>query len=221
MKEKIKPYIPGILLVLGLGILVTVLIIILQFNTEGKKNVIFDGDDSSTPKEIIFKNNSSLADDEVKELLNTNREKIINFFKDAEHYVLSEIDKNYTSEDDEEFMVLDYEFLENLSLLTTSEFFEELTKDFELIKSDNENNYYKVDKEIFNPYFYKSAIATHNLSKYTIFPENATDKEISSVVRIELCEERDPNICRESHDCYFNLKKENDKWLIDLIETYE
>lgn len=220
MKEKIKPYIPGILLILGLGILVTVLIIILQFNTEGKKNVILEGEELQQPKEVIFNNNSSLDDNEIKELLSTNREKIINFFKDAEHYVLSEIDKNYTSEDDEKFMVLDYEFLENLSLLTTSELFEELTKDFELIKSDSDNNYYKVDKNIFNPYFYQSAIATHNLSKYTILPENATDKEITSIVRIQLCEEEDLNKCRETHDCYFNLKKENDKWLIDLIETY-
>ena len=114
-------------------------------------------------------------------------------------------------------MVLTNEFTDELASYTTAKLYQELTKNFEVLKKENDTIYYKVLKTAFNNLHNTSAIAIYNYTNLTIYPTYASESKINCMINIQLCEEKNNEECRRNEYYKFEIIKENGEWKINDI----
>ena len=215
MKRKIKKLIPYILIVLAITLLGIVISIVLQFTFKGQ---VIDLSDPETPfeeKTYELVNESDMTEEEITNLIIDKRKEIMNYFSVIRYYNISDIDSFYTESDNDVFMVLTDEFADNLRFLTTWNLYEKLTRNFEVLKKENNTTYYKVLKNEFTILHNNSAIAIFDYTEMETHPIYASDEKIESVIRFKICDDKVYNFCRKDEEYKFILIKEDNEWLVD------
>ena len=217
MKKELKI---GIIIIVIICLLALVLTVAIQFNFKGE-NIKDEYIPSKEEKQSLV-NDSEYSDEEIKTIIENTRNKIIKFFEEAKYFNISDISSDYSSQDNEEYMALDEEFLNNLHALVTDELYTSLTQQVELLTTLDNKIYYKAPRKLYEDLFYESAMATLNTNNQEIEPLYADNENINSIVKIQICEENEYNLCRRDDHYIFDLKKVNDDWKINsLIEKEE
>lgn len=149
------------------------------------------------------------------------RTELIQFFKDAKYYNISEIDSTYKEEDNKNWMVLDKEFLTKLHSYITDDLYAKLTSPIEELKTEEDKAYYKTPHDTFENLFYESAIASLETNHQEIVLIYASESQVSARIKIQICEENKYNLCRRDDEYQFSLEKENETWKINSILNEE
>ena len=141
-----------------------------------------------------FQNESDMEEQEIRLLVEQQRQILKNFFQEAQYYTLSEV-ADYNKEEDENYIVVDEEFLQELKKLFTLEL------------------YSKYWEDLFDDVYTKSAIATLSVNEETLVLKNASNEKIETLVNIKLCEETEET-CQRNEFYTFFLIKEDEMWKI-------
>jgi len=105
---------------LGLSVLVAlllVLVIISVMSLEKTKEDIDVKLKNPIKEETEFQNESTMEEKDIRILVEEKRITLKNFFQNAKYYTISEVSKNHTKEDDENYIVVNEEFLNDLKNL--------------------------------------------------------------------------------------------------------
>lgn len=202
-------------IVIGLVILFGVLLITVMSFRRDRENIDMNLDD---PEEetIVFQNNSSMTEQEIRELVEEKRIDLKNFFENAQYYTPSEVSRDHTPEDDAYYIVIDDTFLNALQNLLTETLYQSYFSQFQPVtKREDINiseNLYIGSKEIFENINIDSAIAMLDVSEELLVLESATDEAINAYENIRYC--NDEGVCVRDEFYHLNLQKENNKWKI-------
>ena len=178
-------------------------------------------DDTKKDEEISFENNSSLEENEIRKLIEEKRENLKQFFDDTKFYKVSEVSKDFTSEDDDNYIVLDTNFFDNFKTMVTEAIYDHYWNQFAKVNKRSDilvkEDLYVAKKGIFDDIYYESAIAINDVTEEKIVLRKATDKEINAYINIKYCE--DDNTCVRDEFYHFDLIQINDEWLIEDFTT--
>lgn len=178
-------------------------------------------DDTKKDEEISFENNSSLEENEIRKLIEEKRENLKQFFDDTKFYKVSEVSKDFTSEDDDNYIVLDTNFFDNFKTMVTEAIYDHYWNQFAKVNKRSDilvkEDLYVAKKGIFDDIYYESAIAINDVTEEKIVLRKATDKEINAYINIKYCE--DDNTCVRDELYHFDLIQINDEWLIEDFTT--
>ena len=216
MKKAFKKILPYLLIVLAIILLGIAITVVLQFNFK-KEKLQLDDPNNPVEKNYNLDNQSDMSDDEIEQLVNYQRDDLMNFFDPIKYYKISEIDETYDEKDDEEYMVLTNEFTDNLKMLVTEDLFDKLTTNFEELKEEDNITYYKVDKDEFIPIRSYSAVAKYDYSILESHPIYASNDKISSIIVLKICNDEITELCRRNDEYQFELIKEDEEWKINDI----
>lgn len=208
---------------IGIGAILCILLILIMLSTltfEMTKKDTFE-DLTNQPNELdslVFKNESDLSEEEVREIVEEKRNTLKDFFESATYYKPSEINREYTSADDENYLVVDESFLNELNALVTTEIYNSYFEQFVEITKDQDvaitERLYRGPKDIFDDLFYKSAIAMIDVNEEKTLLDRATNEYISAVINIRYCDEEQPDICSKNEYYVFELQKEENDWQV-------
>ena len=208
---------------IGIGAILCILLILIMLSTltfEMTKEDTFE-DLTNQPNELdslVFKNESDLSEEEVREIVEEKRNILKDFFESATYYKPSEINREYTSADDENYLVVDESFLNELNALVTTEIYNSYFEQFVEITKDQDvaitERLYRGPKDIFDDLFYKSAIAMIDVNEEKTLLDRATNEYISAVINIRYCDKEQPDICSKNEYYVFELQKEENDWQI-------
>lgn len=178
-------------------------------------------DNNKKEEEITFENNSSLEESEIRKLAEEKRENLKQFFENTKFYKISEVSRDFTSEDDDNYIVLDANFFADFKAMVTETIYNNYWKQFTKVNKRNdilvEEDLYVAKKGIFDDMYYESAIAINDVTEEKIILKKATDKEIDAYINIKYCE--DDNTCVRDELYHFDLVQINDEWLIADFTT--
>lgn len=195
-----------------------ILVTILSF-TKNPENIVIE-DNPIKKEEIVFQNNSSMSEKDIRDLLEAKREEFTAFINNIEYYKISEVGEKYTIEDDEKYLVLKETTLTELRNLVTEEFYttywDKLTEIVPKATIQLSGRIYEGPIDLFDELYSKSAIAQTNVSEEILILKSATDEEIVAIENIKLCGE-DSDICTRDDKYNYVLKKENDIWKINKL----
>lgn len=163
-----------------------------------------------------FQNESDMEEQEIRLLVEQQRQILKNFFQEAQYYTLSEV-ADYNKEEDENYIVVDEEFLQELKKLFTLELYTKYWEEFTEINPkatiDLKSRVYMARKDLFDDVYTKSAIATLSVNEETLVLKNASNEKIETLVNIKLCEETEET-CQRNEFYTFFLIKEDELWKI-------
>ncbi len=178
-------------------------------------------DNNKKEEEITFENNSSLEEREIRKLVEEKRENLKQFFENTKFYKISEVSHDFTSEDDDNYIVLDAKFFVDFKAMVTETIYNNYWKQFTKVNKRNdilvEEDLYVAKKGIFDDIYYESAIAINDVTEEKIVLKKATDKEIDAYINIKYCE--DDNTCVRDELYHFDLVQIDDEWLIADFTT--
>lgn len=178
-------------------------------------------DDTKKDEGISFENNSSLEENEIRKLIEEKRENLKQFFEDTKFYKVSEVSKDFTSEDDDNYIVLDTNFFDSFKTMVTEAIYDYYWNQFAKVNKRSDilvkEDLYVAKKGIFDDIYYESAIAINDVTEEKIVLRKATDKEINAYINIKYCE--DDNTCVRDELYHFDLIQINDEWLIEDFTT--
>ena len=178
-------------------------------------------DDTKKDEGISFENNSSLEENEIRKLIEEKRENLKQFFEDTKFYKVSEVSKDFTSEDDDNYIVLDTNFFDSFKTMVTEAIYDHYWNQFAKVNKHSDilakEDLYVAKKGIFDDIYYESAIAINDVTEEKIVLRKATDKEINAYINIKYCE--DDNTCVRDELYHFDLIQINDEWLIENFTT--
>lgn len=178
-------------------------------------------DDTKKDEGISFENNSSLEENEIRKLIEEKRENLKQFFEDTKFYKVSEVSKDFTSEDDDNYIVLDTNFFDSFKTMVTEAIYVHYWNQFAKVNKRSDilvkEDLYVTKKGIFDDIYYESAIAINDVTEEKIVLRKATDKEINAYINIKYCE--DDNACVRDELYHFDLIQINDEWLIEDFTT--
>ncbi len=196
-------------------------LVILVVMTFVKSRETVDYNTDPVEEEIIFHNSSDMTEQEIRLFVEEKRTELKEFFETAKYYTVSEVAQGYTQEDDEKYLVVDREFLEQLQSLLTTDAYGMFWNEFEEVvpKSDTffQTRLYLARKDLFDFVYVTSAIAKFDVSEEKLILENATNDKITAIINILLCDEE--NICARDDKYQFHLEKEEETWKIADFTT--
>ena len=217
------------LLTFGLGLLVIILlglVILTTFNFQKKKLNIHEDLTDNKQEEIVFNNNSDMTEQDIRLLVEEKRVTLKNIIENIKYYNLSEISSDYNAEDDQEYIAIDEDLLNELKKILTSIAYTNIEDELTKIEPDAnvllDKNIYKCSKSIFDDIAYNSAVAFYDVNEEQLILESATNEKIVAIERIKLCDEENTEICTRNSKYHFILEKEDNDWKIsELLEKVE
>lgn len=178
-------------------------------------------DNTKKEEEITFENNSSLEESEIRKLVEEKRENLRQFFENTKFYKISEVSRDFTSEEDDNYIVLDANFFADFKAMVTETIYNNYWEQFTKVNKRSdilvEEDLYVAKKGIFDDIYYESAIAINDVTEEKIVLGKATDKEIGAYINIKYCE--DDTTCVRDELYHFDLVQINDEWLIADFTT--
>ena len=170
---------------------------------------------------VTFQNLSSLTEAEILELAEDKREELRSYFASVPAYYVSEVFDGFTSEDDETYMGLGSNFLDGLHLLITDEFYDEIMEQLETgTKKEGialKEEVYIAKDDIFDDYFFRSAITLDNYNQEELILKKATDDRIDMIENIKYCREDMKDICMRDDKYDYVLEKVGNEYKIAKI----
>lgn len=206
----------ALLFIIPVILFVLILLVILTFHNDSENVVIDDPSQTEPPITEVFNNQSSMEESQIRELVESKRKALQNFFKDIKYYSISEIDKNYTKEDDEKYIVIGETYLNQLRELLTVDAFGKYWDEMSEIASNDLVNerIYLTRSDLFTDLYTNSAIATQGVNEETLILLRASDFLIEAKENIKYCEENYYNVCQRDDKFALVLELEDDKWKI-------
>ena len=217
MKTKLKKIVPYILIVLAVILLGIVISVVLQFTFKGEVISMEEPEPPISEQKYTLVNESKMDEQDITDLVVNMRDDMVNYLNPIRYYTITDIEPSYSEEDNEKYMVLTDDFTDNLKFLVTTNLYNKLINNFEILKTENNKVYYKVSKDEFNPLFNNSALNIFDYTNMEIHPIYANEDKIESIVKYKYCDKENSDLCRRDDDYNFNLVKENDTWLVDNI----
>ena len=200
------------------------LIILTTFNFQSNREDVLEDLTTNEPEEIIFQNSSDMSESDIRMLVEEKRITLKEFFENAKYYNISEISSEYTKEDDEDYIVVDEEFLNEFRMLVTEDVYGnywdeliEITPDSDVLLN---SRVYRGPKNLFDSIASESAISLYNVNEEILILESATNDKIVAMENIKLCPE-DTEICSRNDFYRLILEKEEDTWKIALLLSHK
>lgn len=207
-------------LVVGVGILFIIVLLGVMSFTRKKENIDYT-EEPSAPEEIKFTNASDMTESEIRELVEEKRTNLKNFFHDAQYYNIGDVSENHTSEDNDDYMVVNEDFLNELKTLLSSRAYDDYYQYMEEIEKRSDINIkgtlYMVPRDLFDRIYITSAIPSYDVSEEYLILESATNERIKARENIKLC--NDEGICSRDDVYELDLVKEEDTWKVDEFLT--
>ncbi len=204
----------GLVIVVGI-LFVFVLLGVMSFT--GKRENIDYTEEPPAPEELKFTNASDMTESEIRELVEEKRTNLKNFFHDAQYYNIGDVSANHTSEENDIYMVVNEEFLNELKTLLSSKAYDNYYQYMEEIEKRSDINIsgslYMAPRDLFDAIFVTSAIPSYDASEEYLILESATNERIKARENIKLCD--DKGICSRDDVYEFDLVKEEDIWKVD------
>ena len=177
-----------------LGILVLFgLILLTTFNFQNDHETITEDLTNNEPEEIVFQNSSDMSEADIRILVEEKRIALKQFFENAKYYNISEISSDYTIEDNDQYIVVDENFLNEFRALVTEDvygrYWDELT---EITPDENvllKSRVQRGRKDLFDSIASESAISLYNVNEEILILESATNDRIVARENIKLCPE--------------------------------
>ena len=201
-----------------LGILVLFgLILLTTFNFQNEHENITEDLTDNEPEEIVFQNSSDMSEADIRILVEEKRIALKQFFENAKYYNISEISSDYTKEDDEQYIVVDENFLNDFRALVTEDVYGRYWDELTEITPDKDvllnSRVHRGPKDLFDSIASESAISLYNVNEEILILESATNDRIVARENIRLCPE-DTEICSRNDFYRLILEKEEDIWKI-------
>lgn len=200
------------------AIILLALVIMTTFNFQKEKTNVFEDLTNEPEKETVFSNSSDMSEQDIRLLVEEKRITLKNIIENVKYYTLSEISSNYSKTDDEEYIGIDDNFLNDLSKLLTSELMDEIRNTLTMVEIDSnvllETTVYKCSKTLFDNLSYDSAIAFNDVNDEQLILKSATNEKIEAIEKIKLCDEENPDVCERESEYELILVKENNEWKI-------
>ena len=213
-----KEWIRIVLIIVVASLLGLVLIVGMHFQETGNDVIIEKDNHEDLTNEIIFVNNSSMSEQDIRVLVEEKRTALKDFFREAKYYNISDVSSEHTKEDNDKYIVVGESFLNTLKDLLSIDLYGDYWNEFTEIvpKStvDLKERVYKAIKDLFDDLYSNSAIAMINLTEEILLLEKATDETITALINIKLCEEDSNDFCKRDEKYYFILDKVEDTWKI-------
>ena len=213
-----KEWIRIVLIIVVASLLGLVLIVGMHFQETGNDVIIEKDNHEDLTNEIIFVNNSSLSEQDIRVLVEEKRTALKDFFREAKYYNISDVSSEHTKEDNDKYIVVGESFLNTLKDLLSIDLYGDYWNEFtEIVPKptvDLKERVYKARKDLFDDLYSNSAIAMINLTEEILLLEKATDETITSLINIKLCEEDSNDFCKRDEKYYFILNKVEDTWKI-------
>ena len=213
-----KEWIRIVLIIVVASLLGLVLIVGMHFQETGNDVIIEKDNHEDLTNEIIFVNNSSMSEQDIRVLVEEKRTALKEFFREAKYYNISDVSSEHTKEDNDKYIVVGESFLNTLKDLLSIDLYGDYWNEFTEIvpKStvDLKERVYKARKDLFDDLYSNSAIAMINLTEEILLLEKATDETITALINIKLCEEDSNDFCKRDEKYYFILDKVEDTWKI-------
>ena len=213
-----KEWIRIVLIIVVASLLGLVLIVGMHFQETGNDVIIEKDNHEDLTNEIIFVNNSSLSEQDIRVLVEEKRTALKDFFREAKYYNISDVSSEHTKEDNDKYIVVGESFLNTLKDLLSIDLYGDYWNEFtEIVPKatvDLKERVYKARKDLFDDLYSNSAIAMINLTEEILLLEKATDETITALINIKLCEEDSNDFCKRDEKYYFILDKVEDTWKI-------
>lgn len=182
---------------------------------------VIDNTNKDKSNNIEFTNDSSMTEEEVRNLVESKREILKDFFLQTKYYSASEVSKDFTSEEDNDYLVLDSKFFEGLQALVTEGVYNSYWDQFGAVNKRNDilvtEDLYIAKKGVFDDIYYESAIAINDVTEEKIVLKKATDEKIETYINIKYCPEEES--CPRNELYHFDLIKNDSDWLIADFTT--
>ena len=213
-----KEWIRIVLIIVVASLLGLVLIVGMHFQETGNDVIIEKDNHEDLTNEIIFVNNSSMSEQDIRVLVEEKRTALKEFFREAKYYNISDVSSEHTKEDNDKYIVVGESFLNTLKDLLSIDLYGDYWNEFtEIVPKatvDLKERVYKARKDLFDDLYSNSAIAMINLTEEILLLEKATDETITALINIKLCEEDSNDFCKRDEKYYFILDKVEDTWKI-------
>lgn len=183
--------------------------------------VIDDSSKKDNKDEIEFQNTSSLSEEEVRNLVESKREVLKDYFLQTKYYSASEVSKDFTASENENYIVLDSKFFTGFKSLVTDDIYNFYWNQFGAVNKRTDilvtEDLYISKKGVFDDIYYESAIALNDVTEEKIVLKKATDEKIETYTNIKYCLE--DGTCPRNEFYHFDLVKNNDDWFISDFTT--
>lgn len=205
-----------------IALFILILLSVFHLEHESEEVIIDDRNPQTEPEEeIVFENNSDYTEEEIRDITENLRSSLKDLLTNIEYYKISDINGAYTTEDDENYMVLPETFFTSLRGLITEDFYLNywnlaipITPDKDLAI---EENLYQVPMSIFDEAYSHSAIAINDVNTEELVLKNATNDRIEASEKIKICDEE--GICARDDEYPLVLEQEENTWKIVTIQT--
>lgn len=207
MKTFVKNIVFPIIVTVLLG---TVLLMSMQFAKQSEKIDLTDNtqkEEPSTEQKLI--NESTMSSEEIIDLLTKKRTDFQTFLNEMQYFELEELGIS-----EENMIGIDDTFLTKFRSYLTEDTYLKYLDNITFIKEENNKQYYKVNRSIFENLYYESAIASLNTNNIEIIPVKATNDEITSIVKIQMCEDDEHFLCPRDDAYRFIVKNIDGEWKI-------
>lgn len=195
-----------------------ILVALTIFNFQKESEDIFEDYTNNPPEEIVFQNSSDMTEQEIREIVEEKRSILKNFFENAQYYNISEVSSEYTKEDDEKYIVIDENFLNQFHTYVTDDVYgkywdqlTEITPDQDVLLT---SRVHRGPKTMFDSVYAESAIAMLNVNEEILLLESATNERIVAIENIRLCPEGEDSICSRNDKYRLILEKVDNDWKI-------
>ncbi len=193
------------------------LVLLTTFKFQSNHEDIIEDLTDNESEEIVFQNSSDMSERDIRILVEEKRTTLKQFFENAKYYNISEISRNYTKEDDEKYIVVDENFLNEFRTLVTEEIYGRYWDELTEITPDTDalvnSRVHRGSKELFDTIASDSAISLYNVNEEILILESATNDRIVARENIKLCPE-ELEICSRNDFYRLILEKDQDVWKI-------
>ena len=204
-------------------IVLFVLVALTIFKFQKESEDVFEDYTNNPSEEIVFQNSSDMSEQEIRQLVEEKRNTLKSFFENAKYYNISEVSSEYTKEDDEKYIVIDENFLNQFHTYVTDDVYgyywdqlTEITPDQDVLLT---SRIHRGPKTMFDSVYSDSAIAMINVNEEILELESATNEKIVSIINIRLCPDGEDAICSRNDHYRLILEKVENDWKIALLFT--
>ena len=199
-------------------IVLFVLVALTIFKFQKESEDVFEDYTNNPSEEIVFQNSSDMSEQEIRQLVEEKRNTLKSFFENAKYYNISEVSSEYTKEDDEKYIVIDENFLNQFHTYVTDDVYgyywdqvTEITPDQDVLLT---SRIHRGPKTMFDSVYSDSAIAMINVNEEILELESATNEKIVSIINIRLCPDGEDAICSRNDHYRLILEKVENDWKI-------
>lgn len=163
---------------------------------------VVDIEDTTKKEEkpsVTFQNLSSMSEADIREMAEEKRVELQSYLGSYPSYKVSEAFKDYTEEDDLEYMGIGEDYLNGLHKLITDDFYNEIFSKLQL--ADVKDNVTIAEKvyvapiNLFDEYYFSSAISQSDYNQEELILKKATDDKIEMTENLKYCREDLEDVC--------------------------